>query len=330
MLYQCLMGTRNWMYDRGLFKAHKVGVPVISIGNLTVGGTGKTPTAMAVVDYLKSQAYTCAVISRGYKRQKKGVLEVTTGKDAAVTFGDEPALIKFTFPDIPVVVAEKRAQGAKAVLEKHKVDFLICDDAFQHRSLHRDLNILLFDATENMKNYRVMPFGRAREKIGPALKRADVIIVTKANLVSPDAAADLEHWLKNHAEKPVILSEYVFKGLRNLQGERKDSLKDTAVVVSGVAKPETVERMLEGRVKTVKHKKFDDHHRYTNLEVDTLLDEASALQARWIVTTGKDAMKLGAFNQLRDRLWVADLGVEWKGEVQALYEAIDRLAGSGR
>jgi tetraacyldisaccharide 4'-kinase len=114
-----------------------------------------------------------------------------------------------------------------------------------------------------------------------------------------------------------------------LAGEKKDSLKDAGLLVSGVAKPETIESILDGKVKVVKHRTFGDHHRYTDLEVENILDEASSSQARWILTTGKDAMKLSAFNRLRDRLWVIELGVELKGEVKALYEAIDGLARPG-
>ena len=317
---------RNWMYDRKFLKVQSVDSHVISIGNLTVGGTGKTPIALAIVDHLKSKKYSCGVISRGYKREEKGVLEVDVSAGAASRYGDEPALIKHTFPDIPVVVAAKRVQAAQAVLASRPVDFLICDDAFQHRALHRDLNLLLFDVLEPIKNYRVLPVGRARESMLPALRRADFIVLTKANFISAPELEERIAWIKSRTDKPIILAEYVFKGLRSTSGERRDSLKDAALLVSGVAKPDAVEQTLAGKVKIVQHRKFDDHHRYTDLEVETILDEASEKQARWILTTGKDAMKLSAFNRLKDRLWVIDLGVELKGEVKALYAEIDRLA----
>lgn len=329
-MYQGVTGVRNWMYDKEFFRIHRVESKVISIGNLTVGGTGKTPVALAIVEHLKKRNYSCAVISRGYKREIKGVLEVEVGAGAAAKFGDEPALIKHTYPDIPVVVAEKRVLAAQAVLSSRPVNFLICDDAFQHRALHRDLNLLLFDVTEPLKNYRVLPVGLARENVNPALRRADFIILTKANLASAEELEERKAWLRARTDKPIITGEYLFKGLRSYSGERKESLKDSALLVSGVAKPETVEQTLAGKVKIVKHRKFGDHHRYTDLEVETILDEASERQARWIITTGKDAMKLSAFNRLKDRLWVVDLGVELKGEVKALYDAIDKIHQSGR
>jgi tetraacyldisaccharide 4'-kinase len=329
-MYQTVTGTRNWMYDRGLFKEHPVAAKVISIGNLTVGGTGKTPVTLAVVDYLKKKNKSVGVISRGYKREDKGVLEVDTSPAAGQKFGDEPALIKFLHPDIPVVVGERRVLAAQEVLSKTSVDLLVCDDAFQHRSLRRDLNILLFDATEPLNNYRVMPVGRARESIQPALRRADVVVLTKANFIDPSELEQRRKWIKDKTQKPLVEADWVFKGLRSHTGEIKDSLKDAGLLVSGVAKPETIERTLNGKVKIVKHRKFGDHHRYTDLEVETILDEASAMQARWILTTGKDAMKLSAFNRMRDRLWVIELGLELKGDVKAFYEAIDGLARQSR
>jgi tetraacyldisaccharide 4'-kinase len=199
-MYQGVTGTRNWMYDHGVLKQHHVATKVISIGNLTVGGTGKTPVTLAVVDYLKMKNKSVGVVSRGYKREEKGVLEVDLSASAGQKFGDEPALIKFTHPDVPVVVGERRVAAAQEILAKAAVDFLVCDDAFQHRSLHRDLNILLFDATETVKNYRVLPVGRAREQINPALKRADIIILTKSNLVS---AEELEKRKLGYARKPI-------------------------------------------------------------------------------------------------------------------------------
>lgn len=325
-MYQGVTGFRNWMYDRTLFKVHKVESRVISVGNVTMGGTGKTPVTLALVDYIQKKGKTCGVISRGYKREIKGVLEVGTNPGAAQQFGDEPALIKFTHPEIPVVVGEKRILAAQSILSSRKVDFLLCDDAFQHRSLHRDLNIVLFDATENVKNYRVVPVGRARENVGPALKRADILVLTKSNLVPKEDLDARVEWLQARSSKPLVFAEYVLKGMRNLKGEHREKLIDSVLLVTGVAKPEAVEKTLGNRVKVLKHRSFDDHHRYTDLEVENMLDEASQLGARWILTTGKDAMKLSAFNRLKDRLWVIEMDVQFTGEVKALYEAIDGLA----
>lgn len=328
--YRGVTGCRNWLYDRRIFKAHQVDAKVISIGNLTVGGTGKTPVTIALVEGLRARGYSCGVVSRGYKRADKGVLEVENKPTAALSFGDEPALIKATFPDIPVMVGEKKSAAAKALLAANKVDFVICDDAFQHRSLHRDLNLLLVDATEPIKNYRVLPVGQAREAAFPAFRRADFVIITKANLVPPEKLAEVRDWINvRWADKPVLIGDYVFTGMRSQRGQVVQSFRDRAVLVSGIAKPEAFERLIGDRVEIVKHKIFPDHHRYTDLEVEALIDEASQLQARWILTTSKDNTKLGAFHRLRERLWVAEMGVRLNGDVNALYEAVDRLGRKG-
>lgn len=331
-VYQGATGFRNWLYDIRAIKASQVDAKVISVGNLTLGGTGKTPVTIAVIEALQARGYTCGVVSRGYKREQKGVLEVDAlAKFAAQTYGDEPTLIKATFPDMPVLVGERRVAAAQALLSSRKVDFIVCDDAFQHRRLHRDLNLLLVDATEPLKNYRVVPVGRARESLAPALKRADLVFITKANLVPPEQLQAVREYIEARAQKPIVHAEYVYKGLKRINGPAfEQTLRDKVYLVSGIAKPEAVEKTLDGKVTVVKHRTFPDHHRYTNLEVEEILDEASRLQARWILTTAKDSMKLGAFPLLRERLWVVDLGIEMKGEVKAFDEAIDRLARPSR
>lgn len=314
------------MYDHRLFRAGKVEARVLAVGNVTVGGTGKTPVTLAMLELLKKKGFSVGVVSRGYKKGKSGIHPVDTGIKAAADFGDEPALIKHTHPEVPVFVGGKRVKTARQLLSEKSVDFIVCDDAYQHRALHRDLNLLLLDATVPMKEYRVMPVGRGRESLVPALKRADYLVLTKTNIADDAQVKDLIFWLKDRSDKPVLLAPYEFRGLTNPAGETVKELKDPVYLVSGVAKPWTVEKTLAGVVKIVKHKSFEDHHRYTNLEVETILDEASHLQARWIVTTAKDAVKLRHFRALQGRLWVIEMGVKLEGDVKELYADIDRLA----
>jgi tetraacyldisaccharide 4'-kinase len=329
-LYQGVTGMRNWMFDHSLLKAGRVESRVISIGNLTMGGTGKTPVTLALLGHLKKKGYSCGVISRGYKRSSRGNFSVDVSPRAALDFGDEPALIKSLNPDTPVWVGAHRVQAAKALLTDQAVDFIVCDDAFQHRRLHRDLNILLMDATEAQKDYRVLPVGRARESLTPALRRADFVIVTKANLIERQELTGMMEWIKSKTDKPLIVGEYHFKEFRSPTGKTLKELKDSVYLVSGIAKPQTLEKTLGDRVRILKHRIFEDHHRYSHLELEEILDEASQLQARWVLTTAKDGTKLSAFPGLRERLWIIELEVRFKGEVDALYEAIDRLARSGR
>jgi len=325
-MYQGATGIRNCLYDFSLRRSFKVDAKVIAIGNLTLGGTGKTPVTLAVLEALQKRKFKAGVVSRGYKRKSKGISVVEDGPRAANDFGDEPTLIKVANPDVPVYVGEKRVKAARKLLEDHKVDFIVADDAFQHRALARDLNLLLLDATELMKWYRVVPVGNGRESLLPALRRADYFVLTKTNLADAEQLKTLIYWLKEKSDKPVLLAPYVFRGLRSLRGEWAQELRDSVYLVSGVAKPNTVEKVLGDRVKIVKHKSFEDHHRYSHLEIETILDEASQAQARWILTTAKDAVKLRHFNGLRERLWVIEMGVELEGDLKSFYADIDRLA----
>ena len=317
---------RNWLYDRGLKKSNHVAVPVISIGNLTVGGTGKTPVTLALIKILKEKGLKCGVVSRGYKRKASGIHFVELSPKAAHQFGDEPTLIKESFPEVPVVVGEKRFLAAQALLAKEKVDLILCDDAFQHRTLFRDLNIVLIDATESTRNYRILPVGRARESLVPALGRADFIVITKSNLVSREELHSLKDWLEAKTLKPILMAEYRLNGFRSFDGEFRDSLVEPAILVSGIAKPRALEQTLGDRAKIVKHKCFPDHHHYRDLEIEIMLDEAAHLGARWILTTAKDATKLRLFKKLRDRLWIANLELKFSDDEKGLYEAIFRLA----
>lgn len=325
-MYQGVTGFRNWLYDHNLLRAQTVGSKVIAVGNVTVGGTGKTPVTLALIEMLTKRGYTSGIVSRGYKRGKSGIHPVDTGPRAAVDFGDEPVLLKSTYPEIPVFVGAKRVKTARKLLDDKAVDFIVCDDAFQHRALHRDLNLLLLDATESTKDYRVLPVGRGRESLVPALKRADYFVLTKTNIADPDQLKDMIFWLKDKSDKPVLLAPYEFRGFRSNNGEFVKQLKDSGYLVTGVAKPWTVEKTIQDAVKIVKHKSFEDHHRYTNVEVEAILDEASHLQARWILTTAKDATKLRLFHGLRDRLWVIDMVVTFEGDTEPFYADIDRLA----
>ena len=192
-MYRGATGCRNWFYDRKLFRVQQVESKVIAIGNLTLGGTGKTPVTLALLEGLQARGYSCGVVSRGYKRAQKGVLEVTMDPLAANTFGDEPALIKASYPEVPVVVGEKRSAAAQALLSQRKVDFILCDDGFQHRRLGRDLDLVLLDALDPFGGGRIFPRGLLREPIA-SLKRAGIVILSRADLIQPAERAAI---LKN-------------------------------------------------------------------------------------------------------------------------------------
>lgn len=327
--YGFLTTLRNKFYDWHLFRSVAVDLPVVAIGNVTVGGTGKTPVLIALAEKIMETYPHVGVVSRGYKRTSKGVLEVTLDKDAAKQFGDEPALIKSRLPEALVFVGEKRVRAARAVQAKNDKAIIFADDAIQHRRLKRDLNVLLMDVFDDPKAYRLIPRGRARERLKPALRRSDFIILTKTNLIDPDLLKERMEWLAKLTDKPVLRAEYVLDGFAK-GNQTRESLSDKSIAVSAVARPESIDKMLANKAEVVKHQVFPDHHTFTNNEVEELLDEASRLGARWVVCTEKDWVKLKRFQQLAERLWVMKLKVQLEGNVDPLYEKINSLVRAQR
>ena len=175
--YCWVTDIRNFAFDKGWLKSSFFHLPVVSVGNLTVGGTGKTPHIEYIINLLKEE-YHIATLSRGYKRASKGYVKATSGCDTSL-IGDEPAQIKSKFPDITVAVDEKRVDGIGHLLSEEKQpDVILLDDAFQHRYVTPGLSIVLVDSNRPIWNDNVLPFGRLRER-ADGIKRADVIVVTK-------------------------------------------------------------------------------------------------------------------------------------------------------
>ncbi|UCH10295.1 MAG: tetraacyldisaccharide 4'-kinase, partial [Fidelibacterota bacterium] len=187
MLYWGLAWWRNFFYHIGFFITRRVSVPVVSVGNLSVGGTGKTPATIYLARYLLGLGFKVGIVSRGYGRRTSGTVLVSDARKILVTpveAGDEPYLMATRLSKVPVVVDEDRYRGATEMISRFKTDILILDDAFQHRSLARDCNIVLLDAGAPPSDYRIFPYGTLREHLG-ALRRADLVVWTRTNIRSP-------------------------------------------------------------------------------------------------------------------------------------------------
>ena len=183
-LYSQVMALRNLLYDRDVLPTFEVGIPIVSVGNLTLGGTGKTPLICELVAWALENKLHPGVVSRGYRGQVRGVELVTPNGDPSY-FGDEPVMIASRFANVPVYVGADRVAAVKKMIEHQKVDIIFADDAFQHRRLGRKADIVVVDCTEAISNYRVVPVGRARENVR-GLDRADFIILNKVNLATPE------------------------------------------------------------------------------------------------------------------------------------------------
>ncbi|MCM1319660.1 MAG: tetraacyldisaccharide 4'-kinase [Muribaculaceae bacterium] len=301
-LYGAGTYLRNKFYDWGLFHSTSFDVPVVSVGNLTVGGTGKTPHVEYIVDHLAS-AYNIAVLSRGYKRKTKGFV-MAGSTSTPDTIGDEPYQIyrKFGFR-VKVAVCESRAKGIRKLLEiDPKINLVILDDAFQHRRVQPKVNLLLIDYSRPVETDHLLPLGRLRES-KMARYRADIIVVTKV----PDGKRpfdfrvykkDLDLWdyqklffsrIKYGELEPVFEKE-------NRYALRMDELResDAVLLISGIANPRPFIRHFKNYPCRAKVAHFPDHHDFTRAELEeiaTRFDEMKGSR-HIIITTEKDAVRL--------------------------------------
>ena len=275
-------------YRLGLRRVHAAAVPVISVGNIAFGGTGKTPLVAALARALLAAGARPAILTRGYGRRDTKPVLIRDGQDAGwERVGDEPALLARALPEVPIAVDSDRVRGAAAVVGETGATHLILDDGFQHWRLARDLDIVVVEASD--------PFGarKPRREHPNALARADAIVLSRAaNLTEARAAmAVLGAYAPNATFLATALAaRAVFRG-----GERRspDALKDVSVVaMAGIASPEGfVNTLGDIGARVVEMRFFPDHHRYDRREVERVLAEADAAGAI-VATTGKDAVKL--------------------------------------
>ncbi|MCB0348490.1 MAG: tetraacyldisaccharide 4'-kinase, partial [Bdellovibrionales bacterium] len=278
LLFGCVVYVRNWMYDFKILKTYKVEVPVISVGNISVGGSGKTPYILKLICLLQEKGLRPAVIYRGYKRTGTVDCEkVDISSKPASHFGDEASLVAFK-AKVPVYVSANRVLAAQKIMKDETVDVILLDDGFQHRRLHRDLDIVVLDATDTCANYILMPVGRGREPLS-SLKRAGMLAKHKINLANqmPSLLTDIE-------------SSIIFNGLVKLEDWVRgnynfvDPRGDKVTLVSGVAKPKQVSLSLHEKYPNliVSEKHFSDHHHFRD----------SDIPKSEVVTTEKDAIKI--------------------------------------
>ncbi|WP_207534979.1 tetraacyldisaccharide 4'-kinase [Desertivirga arenae] len=296
VLYGVIVFLRNLAYDAGVFKSKKYPVPVIGIGNLAVGGSGKSPMAEYIIRLLKGEKRV-AVLSRGYGRKTQGFRFVEV-QDSPKDAGDEPLQFRKKFKDITVAVAEKRVTGLDILEWDH--DVVILDDAFQHRAVEAGLNLLLFDYSRLDEPFIVFPAGNFREPFA-GRKRAQVIIVTKTpKTLEQEEREIILKRIKPFSHQKVFYSFLDYGDLIPVFGENKPtalaSLSSETVVylLSGIANPGPLVDKLESLFKNVKHHEYPDHHPFTIKNITKLVDDfkSGAGFEKIIITTEKDAQRL--------------------------------------
>ncbi|MEO8430331.1 MAG: tetraacyldisaccharide 4'-kinase [Acidobacteriota bacterium] len=293
-LWSRVLETRARRYAAGTLPSERLDRPVVSVGNLTVGGTGKTPVVEHLARWLAAAGLRPAVLSRGYGRRSRETVVVSSGDGPLVApdrGGDEPVLLARRLPGVIVAVAPRRRDAARAALA-HAPDVFILDDGFQHLSVRRDVDLLLLDAVEPFGGLRYPPFGRLREPLS-AMGRADAFVFTRPHPGFPDEAALAAVALEN-PEAPAFAAEIRAAGLEAASGAAAGLAADArCVAVAGVARPATFAAALARiGIAPAETLLFPDHHRYTPSDAARIAEAARRSESAAVVTTGKDAVKL--------------------------------------
>jgi tetraacyldisaccharide 4'-kinase len=293
LIYGAVVALRNMFYDKGIFSSYSFGIPVIVIGNVTVGGTGKTPHTEYLIDVL-SRDFELAVLSRGYKRRSKGFRYVDTDDSASQT-GDEPLQIKRKYPGVVVAVDADRVQGIKRLQSDYpRLDLILLDDAFQHRRVLPSLNIVLIDCNRPVWNDSFLPAGRLRDCLS-SLHRADIIVITKCPPdVSPDFKQNCAGKLKKY-NKPIYFSRFESGEAYSLPASGESFFDSSNVLaVSGIANPAGFFGQIETQYPeaVIEQCVFPDHHDFSEKDVRNILKKAGS---RTILTTEKDGVRLFSY-----------------------------------
>ncbi len=322
-LYGLGVGLRNLLFETGVLKSRAYGVPVIAVGNITVGGTGKTPHVEYLVRLLK-QRMKVAVLSRGYKRKSRGFV-LATSETTMRELGDEAFQMKQKFKDVTVAVDKKRTHGIDTLMsspETSDTDVVLLDDAFQHRYVKPGVNILLVDYHRLIINDELLPAGRLREPL-KAKDRADVVIVTKCpKTLSPMDFRVLTKQMDLFAYQQLYFTTIDYEPLRPFYpNDAQPTVSidgQNVLLLSGIASPEKMRLDIEGAFSpaSLTPMAFGDHHNFSKRDIRRINEAFAALpEPRLIVTTEKDAARLtgaeGLSDEARRRLYLLPIRISF-------------------
>jgi len=293
-VYGLVTIIRNWCYDIGLLKSRAFDMPIISVGNLDVGGAGKTPMTEYLICLLKND-YQLATLSRGYGRDTKGYY-IATQDSPASEVGDEPAQLKHKFPAVNVTVCEDRVTGAEQLQSFN--DLIILDDAYQHRALKPGCSILLFDYQQLNDTNLLLPAGNRRE-LFYGRKRADILIITKCPLdISVDQQEAMKQKIAPYPHQQVFFTGIAYQSLKKPTGDDDVASihTDTTVfMLTGIANPMPMYQYIAKFTSQIIHHKYPDHHPFSLKNIAKLATDFKACTAdkKIIITTEKDMQRLG-------------------------------------
>ncbi len=333
-LFRAAAALRGALYDAGILRAERAPAPVVSIGNLAVGGAGKTPAAIAVARRLVARGARVAVLSRGYGATRAGARVVADGARVllgAEEGGDEPVLVARRLPGVRVLCGPRRAELARTAVRELAADALLLDDGFQHRSLVRDLDVVVLDAANPFGNGRLLPAGPNREPPG-ALRRAGLVWLSRVDQAPPEALAALRALARDATGRDPVESCHApvdvvdgalgrTFGVEALRGRR-------VLLLAGIARPAGFRRTLAAMGAEIGREViFPDHHRFVAAELDAALRAAEASRCELVVTTEKDAVRLPPDVASDPRVRAVRIEAEIVSGAEILDAALDRVFG---
>ncbi len=333
IIWEWVYRVRRSFYEYGVFKKNTFKVPVVSVGNLSFGGTGKTPTIIWLADWLNEQGLTPVVLTRGYK----GLLENSSGllksgqkfRLNPFDYGDEPLMISNKMKKGAVIVGKRRAENLLKYFSEVHPDVVLLDDGFQHLQIFRSFNLVLFDATMPMELYKVAPLGYLREGL-TALKDADGIIISRSDMVSKEKLNKLLALISGHIlhRPPLALTRYHAVGIFDVHDKYIFSVPELkglkVIAVTAIASPESFYRYLENYGVDITEKvSFPDHYFFTPDDVNELLIKA-AQQSAYIMCSEKDMVKMKRVS-LDGRILFTKVKVEFMSGEKELAGALSKV-----
>lgn len=326
-VYAFVIAVRNWFFEINVFKSEGVTAKVISIGNISVGGSGKTPLVISLTNFLKKSDMNIGVLSRGYGRRTHGYLLVSDGKNILAPVNDCGDEIFITAMEckVPAAVSENRVKGAKNLISETGVHLIVLDDAFQHRWIKRDLNLLIFEqrflTESDFFKQNLLPTGIMREPFS-SVKRADAVIINRKFTPAQEIPARYNRYLK---DKKIFTAYYKAIEFGDVKHGTRYGLEEfkgqKSLVVSGVANPFSFINILkQTSVDTSNQMIFRDHKNYSNKEVQEIRKKFYSTNSHSVVTTEKDAVKLTRFAKEFDDIDIFFLKIELKMDNESAFK----------
>ena len=314
--YCLIINFRNWLYDQKILPAVKLPCPVISVGNITVGGTGKTPCVIMLAKMLQKNGFRPAVLSRGYGgKSARSVNIVADGHKILLkskTSGDEALLIAQSLEGVPVITGSQRIVTGRAAINQFGTNVLICDDAFQHRKIFRDIDLVLLDSQNQPGNDHILPRGRLREPIA-GLRRAGAFVITRTG-EGPQANNIIGKWAQA-GNIPIFMSIHkpkdIIKGDNSRQWPISGLKGKNVCAFCGIAKPESFKNtLLAAGAQVLFFDIFSDHHRYSENQLGKIKKQFIDCRADFLITTQKDAIRLQEFPEFLNIICILRIEME--------------------